>query len=211
MLSWHDQFWSMEWSDRPFYFNDWLWYWQKDLAGEYDPNTDTYPTRLRRLDPACLWTGIGAVVTTGAASDAARTSPALEAISETPSYSVYLVRDPTPIITADGAETTEISIQNQQFSATVSEPSSTFQIRRNWFPRWSATVDGQAAEISKDANGFMTVTSAVPGTQVEVVYGVDGWDWLGRILLIAGVMCAAIAIVQPRRVERLLRIEPLRS
>ena len=119
--------------------------------------------------------------------------------------------DSTPIITADGAETTEISIQNQQFSATVSAPSSTFQIRRNWFPRWYATADGQAAEITKDENGFMTVPSAVPGTQVEVVYGVDGWAWLGRILLIAGVMCAAIAIVQPRRVERLLRIEPLRS
>ena len=31
-ISWHDQFWSMEWSDRPFYFNDWLWYWQQDLV-----------------------------------------------------------------------------------------------------------------------------------------------------------------------------------
>ncbi len=152
ILSWHDQFWSMEWSERPFYFDDWLWYWQKDLAGEYDPNIEhVYPDPASTLDPDFLaGQGIGAVVVTGAASDAARTSPALELISEEPSYSVYLVRDPTPIVTADGAETTEIEIENQRYAATVSEPSSTFHIRRNWFPRWTATVDGQPAEVTKD-------------------------------------------------------------
>ena len=213
VLSWHDQFWSIEWSERSFYFNDWLWYWQKDLAGEYDPNSEhVYPNPASTLDPAFLsGQGIGAVVTTGTASDAARTMAGLELISESASYSVFLVRDPTPIITADGADTTEIAIQNQRFSATVSEPSTTFQIRRNWFPRWTATVDGHPAKITKDENGFMTVTSAVPGTQVEVVYGVDGWDWLGRILLVVGIAGAAIAIVQPRRIERLLGTEPIRS
>src|SRR5215218_795577 len=209
ILSWHDQFWSIEWSERPFYFDDWLWYWQKDLAGEYDPNLEhVYPDPSSTLDPGFLASqGIGAVVVTGAASDAARNSPALELISEAPSYSVYLVREPTPIVTADGAETTEIAIDNQQIAATVSEPSSNFHIRRNWFPRWSATVDGQPAEVTKDENGFMTVTSTAPGTRVELVYGVDGWDWFGRVLLVLGLASAAVAIVQPRRVERLLRFD----
>ncbi|MEZ4507480.1 MAG: hypothetical protein R2848_16920 [Thermomicrobiales bacterium] len=53
----------------------------------------------------------------------------------------------------------------------------------------------------------MTVTASEPGTRVELVYGVDGWDWLGRILLLAGMASAAVAIVQPRRVERFLKIE----
>jgi hypothetical protein len=209
ILSWHDQFWSFEWSERPFYFNDWLWYWQKDLAGDYNPETEhVYPDPVTTFDPAFLTgQGIGAVVVTGAALDAARSSPGLELISQDPSYSVFLVRDPTPIITADGADTTVIDIENQRYVATVSDPSTTFQIRRNWFPRWTATVDGQPASVAKDENGFMTVTSAEPGTHVEVVYGVDGWDWLGRILLVAGIGSAAVAIVQPRRVERLLRIE----
>ena len=61
--------------------------------------------------------------------------------------------------------------------------------------------------MTKDENGFMTVTSDVPGTQVEVVYGVDGWDWFGRILLVAGIASAAVARLQPRRVERLLKID----
>lgn len=209
VLSWHDQFWSMEWSDRPFYFNDWLWYWQTDLAGEYDPEAEhVYPDAASTLDSDFLTgQGIGAVVVTGAALDAARMSPDLEEISAGPIYSVFLVRDGTPIITAEGAETTEIDIGNQRFAATVSVPSTTFQIRRNWFPRWTAIVDGQPASVSKDENGFMTVTASAPGTRVEVVYDVDDWDWVGRALLVAGIASAAIAVVQPRRVERLLRIQ----
>ncbi|MEZ4530601.1 MAG: hypothetical protein R2855_06175 [Thermomicrobiales bacterium] len=209
ILSWHDQFWSIEWSERPFYFDDWLWYWQKDLAGEYNPEREhVYPDPATTLDPEFLsGQGIGAVVVFGRALDAARSSTALESISDSGTYSVFLVRDPTPVITADGAETTEIDLENQRYSATVSQPSTTFEVRRNWFPRWTATVDGRPADITKDANGFMTVTASEPGTRVELVYGVDGWDWLGRILLLAGMASAAVAIVQPRRVERFLKIE----
>jgi hypothetical protein len=55
----------------------------------------------------------------------------------------------------------------------------------------------------------MVVTSETPGTHVEVVYGVDGWDWLGRVLLVLGIAIVAVAILQPRRVERLLRLNAL--
>jgi hypothetical protein len=210
ILSWHDQFWSIDWSDRPFFFNDWLWYWQKDHYGQYDPNIEhVYPDPASSLDPAYLRThGIGAVVTSRALAPDAANSAELEPISQGPNYSVWLVRDPTPIITADGADTTNISIGNQAYSAEVSEPSSTFLVRRNWFPRWTATVDGQEATISKDENGYMVVTAEAPGTHVELTYGVDGWDWLGRWLLVLGLGVAAVAVVQPRRVESVLKIEP---
>lgn len=213
MLSWHDQFWSFQWSDRPFFFNDWLWYWQKDHFGQYDPETEhAYPDPISTLNPEYLQThGIGAVVVSQQLLQAALASPLLEPVSEGADYSVLLVRNPTPIITAAGAQTTGIAIDDQHFSADVSAPSTTFEIRRNWFPRWTATVDGEPATISKDANGYMVVTSATPGTHVEVNYGVDGWDWLGRVLLVLGIAGAAIAIVQPRRVERLLRIKPATS
>jgi hypothetical protein len=209
-VSWHDQFWSFAWSERPFYFNDWLWYWQRDLAGKYNPEREhVYPDPVTTLDPEFLaGQGIGAVVVTGPVSDAALNSKDLESISDSATFSVFLVREPTPLITAEGAETIDIDIQNQRFAATVSEPVTTFNVRRNWFPRWTATVDGQPATITKDENGFMTVTSSEPGTRVEVVYGVDGWDWIGRILFVVGIGIAAAAIAQPRRFERLLRIEP---
>ena len=62
MLSWHDQFWSFQWSDRPFFFNDWLWYWQKDHFGQYDPDPQhAYPDLASTLSPEYLQThGIGA-------------------------------------------------------------------------------------------------------------------------------------------------------
>lgn len=209
LLSWHDQFWSFQWSDRPFYFDDWLWYWQKDHFGPYDPEAEhAYP------DPAATLTqeyfqinAIGAVVVGQRAAEAAAASSLLEPISQGSAYSVYLVKDPTPIVTADGAQTTAIDIEDQRFIADVSRPSSTFEVRRNWFPRWTATVDGRSATISKDEHGFMVITASEPGTHLEVVYGVDGWDWLGRLLLVAGIGIAAVALGRPRRFERLLGIE----
>ncbi len=211
MLSWHDQFWSFQWSDRPFFFNDWLWYWQTDHYGQYDPETEhAYPDPASTLTQDYLQThGIGAVVVSPRMLPAALASPLLEPLSQGSAYSLFLVEDPTPIITAEGAETTSIDIENQRFSADVSAPSATFEIRRNWYPRWTATVDGTPATITKDDNGYMVVTSETPGTHVEVVYGVDGWDWLGRVLLVLGIAVAAVAILQPRRVERLLRLDSL--
>jgi hypothetical protein len=210
MLSWHDQFWSMQWSDRPFFFNDWLWYWQKNHFGQYDPDTEhAYPDPSSTLNAEYLQThGIGAVVVSQQLLQAALASPLLEPISQGSAYSTFLVKDPTPIISAEGAQTTAIEIDDQRYSAVVSQPSTTFEIRRNWFPRWTATVDGHPASIAKDENGYMLVTSEVSGTHVEVVYGVEGWDWLGRVLLVLGIAIAAIAIVHPRRIERLLRMEP---
>jgi hypothetical protein len=210
MLSWHDQFWSMQWSDRPFFFNDWLWYWQKDHFGQYDPDTQhAYPDPVSTLNTDYLQThGIGAVVVSQQLLPAALASPLLEPISLGTAYSTFLVKYPSPIISADGAQTTAIEIDDQHYSADVSQPSMSFEVRRNWFPRWSATVDGKPASITKDDHGYMVVSSETPGTHVEVVYGVDGWDWLGRALLVLGIASAAVAIVQPRRVERLLRIEP---
>ncbi len=210
LLSWHDQFWSMQWSDRPFFFDDWLWYWQRDHFGPYDPTT-----QHAYSDPARVLTreyfqinAIGAVVVGQRAAEAAATSSLLESISQGSAYSVYLVKNPTPIVTASGAETTSIDIEDQRFTADVSQPSRTFEARRNWFPRWTATVDGRPASITKDEHGFMVITASEPGTHLEVVYGVDGWDWLGRMLLAAGIGTAVAALGRPRQFERLLGVEP---
>jgi len=209
LLSWHDQFWSFQWSDRPFYFDDWLWYWQKDHFGPYDPTSEHAYT-----DPAATLTqeyfeinAIGAVVVGQRAAAAAAASSLLEPILQGSNYSVYLVKDPTPIVTARGALTTSIEVEDQRFTADVSRPSTTFEVRRNWFPRWTATVDGRPAAITKDEHGFMLITASEPGTHLDVVYGVDRWDWLGRLLLIAGIGTAVVALGRPRRFERLIGID----
>ncbi|MEZ4532580.1 MAG: hypothetical protein R2855_16425 [Thermomicrobiales bacterium] len=55
----------------------------------------------------------------------------------------------------------------------------------------------------------MTVTASQARHRVELVYGVDGWDWLGRILLLAGMASAAVAIIAAAaaRRGRFLKIE----
>ena len=212
MLSWHDQFWSFQWSDRPFFFDDWLWYWQRDHFGDYDPETShAYPDPATTLNSDYLRVhGIGAVVVGERDLQAAVMSPLLEPVANLGAYRVFLVKQPTPIVTAAGATTDSIEIANQHFTAEMSQPSSTFEVRRNWFPRWTATVDGKPATIAKDDDGYMRITAATPGTRVDVIYEADTWDWLARIVLLAGIAGAAIALVQPRRVERFLRIEPVR-
>lgn len=206
-LSWHDQFWSMQWSDRPFFFDDWLWYWQQDHYGDYDPATGhAYPDPASALDELYLSAhGIGAVVVTGRAAAAAAASPLLEPIQRGAFYSTYLVRDPTSMVTATGTETTSVSIGNQEISAAVAAPATTFEVRRNWYPRWQATVDGNSAEISKDENGYMVVTASTPGTHLEVTYAVDWMDWLGRLLLVAGLAGVAVALVKPSVFDQFLR------
>ncbi len=77
------------------------------------------------------------------------------------------------------------------------QPSTEFAIRHNWFPRWSATVDGQPATISKTDDGSMRVEAGQPGETVKVSYRVDGWDWLGRLALLVGVLIA-IGLFVPR-------------
>ena len=39
-VSWHDQMWATLWSDRLFFYDDWLWYWQREHVGDYDPETE---------------------------------------------------------------------------------------------------------------------------------------------------------------------------
>ena len=32
-LSWHQQLWAPLWTERPLYYDNWLWYWHPDHAG----------------------------------------------------------------------------------------------------------------------------------------------------------------------------------
>ncbi|MEZ4500670.1 MAG: hypothetical protein R2839_11485 [Thermomicrobiales bacterium] len=198
VISWHDQLWSPQWSDRRFFYDDWLWYWQTDHYGAYDPLTShAYDQDASTLTSEYLSRhGIGAVIVTGEAADAARTSPLLQLVREG-RWSLYLVASPVTIVTTGEINLSAVEITGQQIVGVADQPSTEFAIRHNWFPRWSATVDGQPATISKTDDGSMRVEAGQPGETVKVSYRVDGWDWLGRLALLVGVLIA-IGLFVPR-------------
>ena len=68
-LSWHQQLWAPLWTERPLFYDNWLWYWHPNHAGT--PGYDFlaghhYPDPERTLERDYLARhGIGAVVVTG--------------------------------------------------------------------------------------------------------------------------------------------------
>ena len=103
-VSWHDQMWATLWSNRLFFYDDWLWYWQREHVGDYDPETEhAYRTDSATIDQSYLAThGIGAIIVTGeargAASEASFLTPIRNGI-----YDAYLVSGGTTLATIDGA------------------------------------------------------------------------------------------------------------
>jgi hypothetical protein len=191
-VSWHDQLWAPFWSSRPFFYNDWLWYWQTRNYGPYNPTIEhAYPDAAAALTADYFeHHGIGAVIVTGEAAPAAATSPLLQPI-RAGFYSVYLVRRPTTIVTANQQNAVSSDIGNQHLSAQVSSDGGTARIRRNWFPRWTATVNGHPTPITETEDGYMTVPIPAGDARISLTYAVDGWDWVGRVAAVLGLAIIA--------------------
>jgi hypothetical protein len=189
VLSWHDQLWAPQWSDRRFFYDDWLWYWQTDHVGDYDPlaahaydRDDSTLTRTY-LDQHA----IGAVIVTGDASQSAATSPLLTSIRPG-TYDTYLVNDPQVVMSTPGGSVSIEAFEDHVIEGVTSAPAREILARHNWFPRWSARVEGESASIVKNDVGYMDITAAEPGTDISVEYRVDRWDWLGRVFCVAGIV-----------------------
>ncbi len=202
-MSWHDGLWAPMWSDRPFFYDDWLWYWQTKHYGDYDPKTEhAYLSDDSTINQEYLERhGIGAIVVTGEAVSAAESSSLLESV-EKGEYDVYLVRNPTTIVTFDNQNATSLTIENQLFTASGDGSSETARIRRNWFPRWSATVNGDSVPITQTDDGYMTVPISDGETNVELHYVVDRWDWLARVMAAVGLILAVFLMLPQRLTTR---------
>lgn len=199
VISWHDQLWAPQWSDRRFFYDDWLWYWQTDHVGDYDPlAAHAYDRDTSALSPDYLRQhGVGSVVVTGEARQDAASSPHLTAIRSGIS-DVYLVDEPVGIVSVSpGLMRSEIG--NQEISASNEGAADTFVVRHNWFPRWIASIDGEPAVITKRPDGYFDVASDQPGSELVVTYRTDVWDWFARVSLISGgVVCLAIIAIPTR-------------
>jgi len=188
-FSWHDQLWAPLWTDQSLFYNDWLWYWQAKNFGDYDPTKEhTYPNPASALSSAYFTHhGIGAVVVVGAAQAAAHESPLLNLVRQG-IYDVYVVRKPTAIVTIGGGNASSVTVSNDTIGATGMSDGSPIVVRRNWFPRWQATVNGKAAPVTETADGYMHVTAPAGVVDLRLRYVVDRWDRLGRLLAVIGVV-----------------------
>ena len=192
-FSWHDGLWAPLWTDRPLFFSDWLWYWQTKNYGDYDPDKEhAYPDQASTLTADYFeHHGIGAVVVTGAAKAAALHSDLLEQ-ARSGIYDVFIVKRPTTIVTFGSNAASSFSISDDTITAKGTSNGSPIIIRRNWFPRWKATVNGKAVSIAQTADGYMQVAAPAGPVELRLRYVVDVWDWLGRALAAAGVVITVV-------------------
>lgn len=208
---WHEQLWAPTWSDREFFYDDWMWYWHPDHEGPYDPSVGhAYqgPSQSFVRD----WFdahGIGAVLVTdmpvpvGAQNprQAAASNPLLEFQQSVGNWDLYLVTDPVTMVTNGETNASSVTTDGGLIAATFDGGATgEIEIRRNWFPRWEAWADGEPIEIERTANGYMRVTVPEGTTTVELRYGVTSIDWLGRLLAVGGVVgLAAFVVRRPAR------------
>lgn len=198
-LSWHDGLWAPLWSERPLFYDDWLWYWQTWHYGDYNPLIEhAYPRDAAALRPDYLERhGIGAIVVTGPAKPDAVSAAHLTQI-RAGTWDVYLVNAPTTIVTFDSSAPLASSIGNGHITATGTSSGGNLVVRRNWFPRWAATVNGEAAAIARRDDGYMSIAVTAPGaTTLELTYRADWVDWLGRLAALVG-LAALLAFTWPR-------------
>jgi hypothetical protein len=202
-LSWHSNLWAPLWSDRPFFYDDWLWYWQTRHVGPYDPLTE-HAYRPAEMDEVLSRDylnehGIGAVIVTRTARTDLAASAAASASDlariQSGIYDVYLVRNPTSLVTIGDANPESVTQSARSVDAVGSSGGGTAKIRRNWFPRWRAWVNGQSAPVAETADGYMSVPVPSGRVEIELRYVVDRWDWLARAMCLAGLVLVGFLAV----------------
>ncbi len=194
-LSWHQALWAPLWTERPLYYDNWLWYWHPDQAGTpgYRPEQGNhYPDPEQTLTPEYLAAhGIGGVVATGRPAAAAGRSALLEPLGGD-DYQAYRVRDPITTVTFGGSNAAQSTFTNQVITARSDVVSPSPQVRANWFPPWQATGDGDAIGVGRANDGSIALTTGSPISSVAVAYTVQPLDWLGRALAATGMLLVMI-------------------
>ncbi|MCA9864337.1 MAG: hypothetical protein KC432_14990 [Thermomicrobiales bacterium] len=190
-LSWHQGLWAPLWTDRPLYYDNWLWSWRPDRVGTpgYQPEAGNhYPDPERTLTRGYFAAhGIGGVVVTGQAAAAAAGSPLLEPLGGR-DYRVYIVRDPQTIITFDGTNATQSTFTNQLITAQSDVAAQMAEVRVNWFPRWQGSGTDEHVSVGRASDGSLALSAPSPTPAVRLTYAVQPLDWLARALALGGML-----------------------
>jgi hypothetical protein len=190
-LSWHQQLWAPLWTERPLFYDNWLWYWHPDHAGT--PGYDAlaghhYADPERTLERDYLSNhGIGGVVVTGGTREAAAISPLLRPLRDG-DYDAYSVRDPVTTVTFRDQNASFLAFGNQRVETRSNRSDAPVVARVNWHPRWQATLDDEPVETNRLNDGYIAIAPDGPVSRAELVYSVQPLDWAARVLSLIGVV-----------------------
>jgi hypothetical protein len=201
-VSWHDQMWATLWSDRLFFYDDWLWYWQREHVGDYNPDTEhAYPVDSSTINQSYLAThGIGAIVVTGQAQGAASEAPFLRRL-RTGTYDVYTVTGGTTTATLGGANVSS-RIDDESIRVSGIGAGGTVTVRENWFPRWQASVDGVDVLVVHRPDGYMDITVPAGANELVLRYQATALDWVARAVALLAALIAIAILVRARPTAR---------
>jgi hypothetical protein len=201
-LSWHQQLWAPLWTERPLFYDNWLWYWHPFHAGtpEYSPLAGHhYPDPEQTLEPDYLARhGIGAVVVTGAAQRAASRSASLQLLRQG-IYDAYLVTAPVTTMTIGERNPGSLTTGDQQLAAQSASPGSPFVARINWYPRWEGTADGRPLALIRRDDGYIETAAGTQAARFELRYSLQPLDWFARGLAAVGFLLLAWLVLGRRR------------
>jgi 4-amino-4-deoxy-L-arabinose transferase-like glycosyltransferase len=204
-VSTHEPLWAPVRLDRLFFYDSWMWYWHAKHRGPYNARKETiydwdylYEIFEREyLDR----NAIGAVVVNPDGQASADSSPELTR-EFGGDYGLYTVNDPTPVVTlAGGRHPDALQISNHRITAEGTSGGGEAFVRRNWFPRWQAAVNGRAVPIVQTADGYMTVPVPPGRVRLTLTYALLPVDLAARIAAAIG-GAIVLALIAPGRIPR---------
>lgn len=194
-LSWHQQLWAPLWSDRPFLYDNWLWFWRSNHDGPPGyafAGGHSYPKPQLALDASYLRAhGIGAVVATAEFANAAARRPWLQPVANADAaYRTWTVTDANPLVTSgDFVPAADVTYRNGHIDA-VMRHDGRATVAQAWFPRWQATIGGSPAPVVSDTAGMLRTEPLLAGSGLSLRYETDLLDWLARALSGCGALLA---------------------
>jgi len=185
----HHQLWSPLRVERPFFYDDWMWYWHTRHRGPYNAQRVSKYEEWRLpevLDRDYLdRNAIGAIVIDESFEWLAEDSPWLRRVFGG-TTGLFTVVNPVNVVSFGGNAAESIVSDNDRVVAVGTSGGGDALVRRNWFPRWKASVNGRPAPVFETDDGYMRVPIPAGAVALTVIYTVDWVDTIARVAFVIG-------------------------
>ena len=116
---------------------------------------------------------------------------------------------PAALVTAAGPIDARVAeVEPERLVLEVDSPVPTYATAAvAWSPKWRVSVDGQEVTVSPDEDRLLSVPVPAGRSRVELVYGPDVWDALGRAITLLTLVGLAVWAVRRRRGGRTSRTD----